>query len=48
MEVLRSNELDLETASETGEIETLPDILLERRSQSNRPRVHGVHGTFVK
>ena len=40
MEVLRSNELDLETASKTGKIEDLPDIL-EHRPQSNRPPVHG-------
>ena len=36
MEVLRSNELDLETASKTDKIEDLPDILLE-----HRPPVHG-------
>jgi hypothetical protein len=41
MEVLRSNEPDLETASKTGTIEDLPDILLEHRSQSNCPPVHG-------
>jgi hypothetical protein len=40
MEVLHSNELDLETASKTGKIEDLSDIL-EYRPQSNRPPVHG-------